>query len=160
VARVLIVGCGCRGLALARALPEHAIRATTRSPERARELRAAGIDAAVADPDRLATLVPALAGVTVVCWLMGSAADSPQVHGERLQTLMEHLVDTPVRGFVYEAAGSVEPSLFEQGAQIVRAASEIWRIRAEVVSADPAAHDEWLGAMKGAVEGTLSGFPA
>jgi uncharacterized protein YbjT (DUF2867 family) len=160
VARVLIVGCGCRGLALARALPEHAVRATTRSPDRLAELEKAGIEGVLADPDRLATLIRALDGVTVVCWLMGGAADSPAVHGDRLQTLMEHLVDTPVRGFVYEAAGAADPALFEQGAQIVREASEIWRIRAEVVSADPGEHDAWLGAMKDAVERTLSTFTA
>jgi hypothetical protein len=110
----------------------------------------------VADPDRLATLVPVLGGVTVVCWLMGSASDSPGVHGDRLRTFMEHLVDTPVRGFVYEARGSADAAPMEQGAQIVREASEIWRIRVEVVSADPAAHDAWLEAMKGAVERTMS----
>ncbi len=112
----------------------------------------------MADPDRLATLVPVLDGVTVVCWLMGSASDSPGVHGDRLRTLMEHLVDTPVRGFVYEAGGSVEPSLLERGARIVREASETWRIRAEVCSADPALHEAWLEAMKEAVEGTMSAF--
>jgi hypothetical protein len=112
----------------------------------------------VADPDRLATLVPVLDGVTVVCWLMGSASDSPAVHGDRLQTFMEHLVDTPVRGFVYEAGGAVEPALVETGAQIVRSASETWRIRVEVDSADPMAHEAWLGAMKGAVERTMSAF--
>jgi hypothetical protein len=112
----------------------------------------------VADPDRLATLVPVLDGVTVVCWLMGSASASPGVHGDRLRTLVEHLVDTPVRGFVYEAGGSVEPAMLRQGAQIVREASERWRLRAEVVSADPAAHEAWLEAMKEAVERTLSAF--
>jgi hypothetical protein len=110
----------------------------------------------VADPDRLATLVPVLDGVTVVCWLMGSAVDSPEVHGERLQTLMEHLVDTPVRGFVYEAAGTVDAALLERGAQIVREASELWRIRVEIVSADPTEHEEWLGAMEEAIERTMS----
>ena len=120
------------------------------------ELETAGIEGVVADPDRLATLVPVLGGVTVVCWLMGSAADSPEVHGDRLRTLMEHLVDTPVRGFVYEAAGSVDAAVLERGAQIVREASEIWRIPVEVVSADPAAHEAWLEAMKGAVERTMS----
>ena len=155
MARVLIVGCGCRGVALARALPEHAIRGTSRSADRLAELEQAGIEAVLADPDRLATLIRALDGVTVVCWLMGGAVDSPAVHGDRLQTLMEHLVDTPVRGFVYEAAGVVEPALLEQGAGIVREASQIWRMRVDVVSADLAAHDEWLGAMKEAVEGTL-----
>jgi hypothetical protein len=110
----------------------------------------------VADPDRLATLVPALDGVTVVCWLLGSAVDSPAVHGDRLQTLLEHLVDTPVRGFVYEAAGTADASLLQRGAQIVRTASDTWHIRAEVVSADPADHNAWLGAVKEAVGRTLS----
>ena len=32
----------------------------------------------VADPDRLATLVPRLAGVSAVCWLLGSAEGAPQ----------------------------------------------------------------------------------
>ena len=155
MARVLIVGCGCRGQALAGALPEHAIRGTTRSPERAAELERQGIEGAVADPDRLATLVPLLDGVTVVCWLMGDAVDSPGVHGDRLQTLMEHLVDTPVRGFVYEAAGAVDAALLERGAQIVRTASETWRMPAEVVTADPAEHDAWLVAMTEAVGRTL-----
>jgi threonine dehydrogenase-like Zn-dependent dehydrogenase len=156
VARVLIVGCGCRGLALARALPEHAVRGTTRSADRLVELERAGIEGVPADPDRLATLVRALDGVTVVCWLMGGAVDSPAVNGDRLRTLMEHLVDTPVRGFVYEAAGGAEPALLARGAQIVREASETWHICVEVVGADPAAHDEWLEAMTSAVERTLA----
>lgn len=109
----------------------------------------------LADPDRLATLVPVLDGVTVVCWLMGAAAESPEVHGDRLRTLMEHLVDTPVRGFVYEAAGVVDAALLERGAQIVREASETWRMRVEVVSADPADYDGWLEAMREAVERTM-----
>jgi hypothetical protein len=109
----------------------------------------------VADPDRLGTLVRALDGVTVVCWLMGSAVDSPDVHGDRLRTLMEHLVDTPVRGFVYEAAGSVDAAVLERGERIVREAAETWRIPVEVVSADPEDHEAWLEAMKEAVERTL-----
>jgi threonine dehydrogenase-like Zn-dependent dehydrogenase len=157
VARVLIVGCGCRGLALAAALPDHAVRGTTRSPERLPELEASGVEGVVADPDRLATLLPALAGVTVVCWLMGGASGSPEVHGARLQTLMEHLVDTPVRGFVYEAAGSAEATVLERGAQIVRAASQTWRIPSEIVTADFQAHEEWLEATRAAVGRLLSG---
>lgn len=157
MARVLIVGCGCRGLALARELSvEHAVRGTTRSPERLPELEAAGIEAVVADPDRLATLVPVLSGITVACWLMGTAHGSPELHGARLQTLAEHLVDTPVRGLIYEAAGTVEHTLLDHGAQIVRNATQTWHIRGEVVTADPAAHEDWLGAMKEAVDRTLS----
>jgi hypothetical protein len=157
VARVLIVGCGCRGSSLAATLGEHAARGTTRSPARLAYLERAGIDGVVADPDRLAGLVPALAGVSVVCWLMGSAQGSPEVHGTRLRTLMEHLVDTPVRGLVYEAAGTVDAALLEQGASIVREASETWHIPAEIVDTDPAAaHDEWLAAMTAAVGRVLS----
>jgi len=160
VARVLIVGCGCRGLALAAALPDHAIRGTTRSPERLWQLEGAGVEGVVADPDRLATLVPALAGVTVVCWLMGGASGSPEVHGARLETLLGHLVDTPVRGFVYEAAGGVDTTVLERGAQIVRAASQTWRIPSEIVTADPAAHGEWLETMQAAIGRVLAGEPA
>ena len=157
MARVLIVGCGCRGRSLGAALSaEHAVRGTSRSSDRVADLGEAGIEGVVADPDRLATVVPALSGVSVVCWLMGTAEGSPDVHGVRLQTLAEYLVDTPVRGLVYEAAGTVEPALLERGAQIVRSASETWHIRGEVVYADPADHDEWLAAMKVAVARTLS----
>jgi hypothetical protein len=157
VARVLIVGCGCRGQELGRELAaEHALRGTTRASERLAELEKTAIEGVVADPDQLATIVPVLSGVSVVCWLMGTATESPEVHGARLQTLLEHLVDTPVRGLVYEAAGTVHPALLEQGAHIVREASRIWHIRGEVVTSDPAAHEEWLGAMKEAVARTLS----
>jgi hypothetical protein len=158
VARILIVGCGCRGVALGRALAgEHAVRGTTRFPERLGELETAGIEAVGADPDRLATVVPALSGVSVVCWLMGTADGSPELHGARLRTLAEHLVDTPVRGLVYEAAGSVDASLLEQGAQILREASRIWHMRAEVVTADPVDHESWLEATQDAVKRALSG---
>jgi hypothetical protein len=153
VARVLIVGCGCRGSALAARLREtgHAVRGTTRDPDRAGSIEAAGAEAAVADPDRLATIVPQLAGVSVICWLLGTARDGPDLHGARLQTLMERLVDTPVRGLAYEAAGSVDGDLLAGGAEIVRRASAVWHIPVEVVREDPAAHEPWLAAMAAAV---------
>jgi nucleoside-diphosphate-sugar epimerase len=157
LARVLIVGCGCRGRALGVALAGagHAVRGTSRSPDRFGELEKKGIEGAVADPDRLGTLMPALAGVTVVCWLMGSAEDSPDVHGPRLRSLMEHLVDTPVRGLVYEAAGTVDAALLAEGVSIVREASQTWHIPAEMVDTDPAAAEDWVEAMTAAVERLL-----
>ncbi len=109
----------------------------------------------MADPDRLATLVGALSGVTVVCWLMGSATGSPGVHGARLETLMAHLVDTPVRGFVYEAAGTVERQLLAEGVAIVGSASDRWRIPTAIVRTPPSAHQEWLADMAEAVERLL-----
>jgi hypothetical protein len=96
----------------------------------------------IADPNRLATLTPHLDGVTVLCWLMGSAEGEGMeaLHNERLEALLETLVDTHVRGVVYEAAGSVDPALLEQGTALVRRASETWRMPAEVAeSGEPTA---------------------
>jgi nucleoside-diphosphate-sugar epimerase len=153
MARVLVVGCGCRGRALAAALRAegHAVRGTTRSADRLAAIEAVGVEGVVADPDRLGTIVGQLAGVTVVCWLMGTATAAAELHGPRLETLLERLVDTPVRGIVYEAAGSVEPALLAGGAASVRAAAERWRMPAEVVEAEPAEHAEWLVAMRAAI---------
>jgi hypothetical protein len=159
MARVLIVGCGCRGRTLAAALRAegHAVRGTTRDGGRLAEVEAAGAEAVVADPDRLGTVMVQLAGVTAVCWLMGSASGegAAELHGPRLDTLLERLVDTPVRGLVYEAAGTVEPHLLADGAATVRAAAERWRMPAEVVEADPADHAAWLAAMRAAVDRLL-----
>jgi nucleoside-diphosphate-sugar epimerase len=153
MARVLVVGCGCRGRLLAAALRAdgHVVRGTTRSADGLAAIDAAGVEGVVADPDRLGTIMGQLAGVTVVCWLMGSVTGAPELHGPRLETLLERLVDTPVRGIVYEAAGSVEPALLAAGAAAVRAAAERWRMPAEVVEADPAEHEVWLAAMRRAV---------
>jgi uncharacterized protein YbjT (DUF2867 family) len=158
LARVLIVGCGCRGRALAARLIAggYAVRGTTRDPARAAAIEAAGAEAVVADPDRLATIVPRLAGVSAVCWLLGSAEAGAELHGPRLSTLLERLVDTPVHGLVYEAAGSVDDGLLASGATVVREASSRWRIPVEVVDEDPSAHSEWLAAMTAAVARVLT----
>jgi uncharacterized protein YbjT (DUF2867 family) len=158
MARVLIVGCGCRGRMLAEALQHdgHALRGTSRSTAGLEAIEAAGAEGVVADPDRLGTLMRALAGVAVVCWLLGSARDGEELHGHRLRTFVERLVDTPVRGLVYEGAGSVDPALLERGAAIVREGSQTWRIPVEVVEADPARSQEWVAAMRSAVAGLLA----
>jgi uncharacterized protein YbjT (DUF2867 family) len=161
VARVLIVGCGCRGQALARELVAagHAVRGTTRDPARTEAIRAAGAEPYVGDPDRIGTLMEAVSGVTVVCWLMGSATGDPDsvfaLHDGRLRMLWEKLVDTPVRGVVYEAAGSVDPAALVRGEAVARVAHETWRIPLEYLSADPADHDAWVAAGRTAVDRLL-----
>jgi nucleoside-diphosphate-sugar epimerase len=159
VARVLIVGCGCRGRALARELRAagHAVRGTTRRTERLAEIEAAGAEAVVADPDRLGTLMAHMHGVSLLCWLMGTAdaGAAAALHGPRLRTLLERLVDTPVRGVVYEAGGSVAPELLADGAAAVREASVTWSIPAEVVEADPRDPKSWRSAMTAAVQGLI-----
>jgi hypothetical protein len=159
VARVLIVGCGCRGRELAWDLRAagHAVRGTSRAREHLAEIEAAGAEPVLADPDRLGTIMPHLHGVSLVCWLMGSAegGTAEGLHGPRLRTLLERLVDTPVRGVVYEAAGSLAPELLAGGAAAVREASARWSIPAEVVEAEPGDRDGWLAAMTVAVERLL-----
>jgi putative NADH-flavin reductase len=162
MARILLVGCGCRGGELAATLLErgHAVRGTTRDDSRLEAIVAAGAEGALADPDKLSTLMPHVEGVSVLCWLMGSAGGEEEtvkaVHGPRLETLMERLVDTHVRGVVYEGAGSVEPSLLEQGAMLVNRARDTWNMPAEVVEHDPADHSGWVEAMAAAVDRVLA----
>ena len=146
MARVLIVPCGCRGRALAAELAAagHAVRGTTRSQANAEAIRAAGAEPYVGDPDRIGTLMDALTGVTIVCWLMGTLP-VPELHEGRLRMLWEKLVDTPVRGVVYEGA-------LPQGEQVARSASQTWRIPLEILDADPLDHDAWLAAARDAVD--------
>ena len=152
MARVLIVGCGCRGRSLAAALiaDGHAVRGTTRNPERTAAIEESGAEAVVADPDRLGTLMRSLAGVSAICWLMGGA-DHAAVNGERLETLTERLVDTHVRGLVYEAAGTAGPAVLRAGEEIVRRAGAAWHMPVEVVTDDPADREAWLASMRAAV---------
>jgi uncharacterized protein YbjT (DUF2867 family) len=159
---VLLVGCGCRGRRLAEALIEdgHSVRGTTRRPELIGAIEASGAEAAVADPDRLGTLMGQLAGVSAVCWLMGSAAGSSDavaaLHGPRLRSLQEKLVDSPARGLVYEGAGSVDSELLAGGAEVVRALGETFRMPVEIVDAEPASLGPWLAAMRRAVAGLFA----
>jgi uncharacterized protein YbjT (DUF2867 family) len=152
VARALIVGCGCRGRGLGQRLLEEgwAVRGTSRGEAGLGEIEAAGIEPALADPDRPGTLLELVGDVAVVHWLLGSAAGEPELleslHGSRLERILERLVDTPVRGLVYEAAGSVPAPLLDRGAASVRRAGETWRIPFSVVEADPADRAGWVDA--------------
>jgi nucleoside-diphosphate-sugar epimerase len=163
MARVLIVGCGCRGQALARDLRAsgHAVRGTTRDPARANAIAAAGAEPYVGDPDRIATLMDALSGVTILCWLMGAATGDGErvaaLHDGRLRMLWEKLVDTPVRGVVYEAAGPLPPQVLARGRAVALAAHETWRIPLELLEADPGDHERWRRAAGAAVERLLGG---
>lgn len=134
MARTLIVACGCRGRALGEELLAEgwAVRGTSRSAEGLAAIEAAGIEAALADPDRPGTILELVGDVAVLVLLLGgirgSAEEVGAIHGPRLERLLEHLVETPVRGVVYEGT--------PEGAAIVQAASERWRIPCEAVASD------------------------
>lgn len=154
MARALLVGCGCRGRELGRALREDGweVRGTTRDPGRADEIERAGLEAVVADPDRVGTVLDHVGDVALVAWLLGSAVGENEalaaMHGPRLERLLAELVDTPVRGFVYEAAGSVGTSLLGEGAGLVSEASERWRIPVAIVEHDPGDWSGWVEAAR------------
>ena len=143
MARALVVGCGCRGRALGRELLDEGwtVRGTSRRPEGLAEIEAAGIEPALADPAQPGTVLDLVADVAAVYWLLGSATGAEEnlaaIHGDRLERLLERLVETPVRRFVYESAGTVDASLLERGADLVRAAGERWRIPVEIVDRQP-----------------------
>jgi uncharacterized protein YbjT (DUF2867 family) len=164
VARALIVGCGCRGRSLGRALAGRGwlVRGTSRSLERTGEIERAGIEPRVADPGRLGTVLELVDDIALVYWLMGSAAGEPEavaaIHGSKLELLLRHLVDTPVRGFVYESAGGAEAGVRAGGIEVVRAAAAGWRIPIEIVEASPADVNAWRGAMVAAAE-RITGSP-
>lgn len=132
MARALIVGCGCRGRALGKSLLAEgwAVRGTSRRTEGLAAIEAAGIEAALADPDRPGTILELVNDVAVLVLLLGSATGSEEelaaIHGPRLERLMEHLVETPVRGVLYEGT--------EAGTEIVRAAERTWRIPVTTIS--------------------------
>lgn len=106
------------------------MRGTSRREEGLAAIEAAGIEAASADPDRPGTILELVSDVAVLVLLLGSATGSDEelaaIHGPRLERLMEHLVDTPVRGVLYEGTAA--------GAEIVQAASRTWRIPVAPIS--------------------------
>lgn len=156
MARALLVGCGCRGRQLgARLLADGwAVRGTSRSAAGLEAISDRGIEPARADPDRLGTVIDQIGDVTVLAWLLGSvddAARAADLNGPRLESLLERLVDSPVRGFVYERAGSTPAAALEVGAGLVAAAAERWRIPVRILDSDPREPPAWVAAAHGAI---------
>lgn len=131
MARALIVGCGCRGRELGgRLLAEGwAVRGTSRREGGLAEIEAAGIEPALADPDRPGTILELVDDVAVLVLLLGNCSGGEEelaaIHGPRLERLLERLVETPVRGIAYE--GTVG------GAEVVRDAARTWRIPVRIL---------------------------
>lgn len=131
-----------------------AVRGTSRRQEGLEAIEATGIEAALADPDRPGTILELVDDVAVLVLLLGAAEGSAEelaaIHGPRLERLMEHLVETPVRGVLYEGT--------EAGAEVVRAAGRTWRI--PVSTASPSLSSTSYGEVKdrlGEVQALLAG---
>jgi hypothetical protein len=160
LARLLVVGGGCRALALARELREegHAIRAVTRTEAGRAAIEATGAECVIADPDRVGSLRYALDNVTLVLWLLGTATGEnvADLHGSRLAMMLERTIDTTARGIVYEAAGSVDGEVLAGGRALIERVCAYNAIPLRVLEADPADRDAWTGEARRAVEALLA----
>lgn len=159
--RALVVGGGsCRGLDLTRALAAdgHAIRVVTRTEARRAGIESAGGECWIGTPDAIGTLRYALDNVTVLLWLLGTAAggDVAALHGSRLKMMLERVTDSTVRGVIYEAAGTVEPAALIAGSHEIREANRKNEIPFRLLEADPRGdRDAWLAATLALVDSLL-----
>jgi hypothetical protein len=100
--------------------------------------------------------MPAIDHVAVVCLLLGSARGRREeldaLHGPRLEMLLARLIDTTVRGVLYEARGSVPAELLAAGSERVRRACELSRVPFALVETPPEDREGWLVAALAGVE--------
>src|SRR5436190_13481224 len=138
----------------------HVVRGTSRDSSRVPALEAAGVEAFIGDPDRVGTIVPALQQVSVACLLLGSAVGDrgriAALHGARLEMLLGKMIDTTVRGVVYEAGGTAPPDVLQRGTELVSMAGQRSRIPYSLIDADPSNHRAWLGVAVRAVERVMA----
>lgn len=156
MARILIVAGGCRGRQLAGDLvgEGHAVRITTRTEVGRAAIEATGAECWIGTPERLGTLRAALESVTIVCWLLGTVKGTagPEeeeeevraLHASRLEFFLGQVIDTTVRGFVYEAAGTVPGDALAEGERIVQRVAGRNEIPVGILTADPEDADVWL----------------
>jgi hypothetical protein len=159
--RVLLVGGGCRGLELTRRLVAdgHAVRAVTRFQARRAAIEQAGAECWIGDPDVVGTLRYALESVTIVVWALGTAAGAPEavaaLHGPRLEMMLSKVIDTTVRGVVYEAAGTIAAEAFATGIAELERMGRLNEIPFAVVAADPADRAAWIADARRAIGGLI-----
>ena len=164
MARILIVGGGCRGRALAAAAlaDGHAVRVSTRSESGRGPIESIGAECWLGTPDRLATLRGALEGVTIACWMLGSCTGTErtieELYGERLPAFMVQAIDTTIRGVLYEARGTTTPArLLKDGERTVRRLGELNAMPVAILDADPADPQAWLLQARAAIAALLDG---
>jgi len=147
------VGGGCRGRLLAAELVAegHAVRITTRTDAGRPAIEAAGAECWLGTPARLATLRGVLDSVAVACWLLagarGEREELQELHHERLSFFLTQLIDTTVRGFVYEPPDNASLS----GEQVAVQLTARNAIPLQLLRADPGDPAAWVLAARHAV---------
>jgi hypothetical protein len=166
VARVLIVEGASRGLRLAEDLlgQGHAVRLVTSAAARGKEIEALGGECFTGTPNRLASMRGALEHVTIACWLLADASGGEELtqalNGSRLERFLCDAVDSTLRGFVYEAGGSILPAgVLAEGKRIALETAARNSIPLAILTSDPRELDEWRLQAVEAV-GSLLGGPA
>jgi uncharacterized protein YbjT (DUF2867 family) len=161
--RALIVGCGCRGRAVGQRLLAKGwqVRGTSRHREGMALIDQAGIEPALADPAEPSSVLELVGDVSIVVWLFGSAEGSEEelaaLHGPRLDRVLERLVETPVRGFVYDGKGSVDPILLARGKESVEAVSATWNLPVCCLLVDPRDDVTWNDPMEIWIDSAFGG---
>jgi hypothetical protein len=146
----MLVGCGCCAREAGRLLVAEgwSVRGTSRTAAGRELIAGTGLEAAEADPDRVGSVVELLGDVTVLAWLLGDLPEAdvvPTLNGPRLGSLLEKVVDTPVRGFVFEAPVGGE------GRELVEDAASRWHLPAEIVTVGRSDPGAWAAAVAAAV---------
>jgi hypothetical protein len=159
LARILIVGGGIRGLRLTGELIRagHAVRVTTRRPEHRDGIDRAGGECWIGDPNRLATLRQALDNVTVACWFLATATGPEEqiheLHTSRLKFFLSQVIDTTVRGVLYEtAAVSAANQTAAAGTDIARTMSSRNAIPLRLIQTAPTDQDAWATEVNAAID--------
>jgi hypothetical protein len=136
------------------------VRIPTRTADGRAGIEAVGGECWIGTPDRIGSLRYALANVTVVCWLLGTASgDRDEVaglHGRRLEFMLSQTIDTTVRGVVYEASGRVGGELLAGGVGLVERWAAFNRVGHRILDCDPGGAG-WQERALEAVEGLLGG---
>jgi hypothetical protein len=147
--RALLVGGGRPGLELTRRLTAdgHAVRFVTRNEAFVPEIREAGGEAYIGDPDRIGSLRYGLDNVTVLLWLLGRAP-AGDLHGSRLTMMMERTIDTTVRGMVYEGT--------PEGVAIVERMAGYNEIPYAILETPRDDADTWVSAVLSSIDGVLA----
>ena len=123
----------------------HAVRGTTRGAHTA-EIAATGAEPYVGDPDRIATLMDALHGVTIVCWLIGTIRTSTCTPGG---------CGCCWRSSSTPACAASSTRACSRGRGDRPRGPETWQIPLEVLSGDPLG-EAWVAEAVAAVDRLLS----
>ena len=136
------------------------MRVSTRTEAGRAAIEQTGAECWVGTPDRLASMRGVTDSVAVACWLTGSVSGDEalvrELHTLRLRFFLTQLIDTTVRGFVYEARGAGTPQdVLAEGEEIAREITERNAIPAAFLRADPTDVPGWITAARAAIDSFL-----